>query len=452
MMATSKEKAKKEERKAKARSWADRQKQHGAGGGKAFKAPEGYERYELTAGTHKVDVMPFRAGPRCPNGDEGEVMADLEYTVHKIPTPASAFGEPHICKWETWKKPCLVCSHRNTGTSDADLQKQLRPQLRHVFLFNDKPGNAKNRPKIFDIHHFQRGEGFPEKLVDAINVNPEKYDQFSDLENGCTLILTVKMQPMGDGTSRAGITRIDFEPRSYAYPESILDKMPCLDECLVDEDDDALRELLGIAAAGDDEDQAPRKKKPAVEDDEEPAPKKKAVIEDDEDDVPAPKKKTVVEDDDDPPAKPKKTVVEDDEDDAPAPKKKPAAADDDDDVPAPKKKPAAADDDAPPAKKPTSIEDEPTAEQYGLKKGNFVTYKGNECEIVNISGDGTSLTLEDEDGKTYRAVGPDEVKKIKTKDADDAEPAPKKKQAVIEDDDDDPPAKPKKKPAVDDDD
>ena len=40
---------------------------------------------------------------------------------------------------------------------------------------------------------------------------------------------------------------------------------------------------------------------------------------------------------------------------------------------------------------------------------DFVMYKGKECEITKISGDGTTLTLEDEDGKTYKGVKADEI-------------------------------------------
>lgn len=55
---------------------------------------------------------------------------------------------------------------------------------------------------------------------------------------------------------------------------------------------------------------------------------------------------------------------------------------------------------------------EATADEFGLKKGMLVMYKEMECEIMKVSPDGTSLTLEDEEGETYKAVGPDEVSKL----------------------------------------
>ncbi len=71
----------------------------------------------------------------------------------------------------------------------------------------------------------------------------------------------------------------------------------------------------------------------------------------------------------------------------------------------------------------------PTADECGLEEGDQVEYEGILCEIVRISKDGTSLTLEDDDGETYKAIGADDVVK----------PAPKKKRKPepVEQDDED---------------
>lgn len=90
-------------------------------------------------------------------------------------------------------------------------------------------------------------------------------------------------------------------------------------------------------------------------------------------------------------------------------------------------------------------DDEMTAEELGIEKGCTVRYKGKDCEVVKISSDGTSLTLEDPKGKTIAGVGPGEVKLIEAEDAEDSdEDEPE--------DEDDTPKRPSKKPAVDDDD
>jgi len=97
---------------------------------------------------------------------------------------------------------------------------------------------------------------------------------------------------------------------------------------------------------------------------------------------------------------------------------------------APKKKSA--------PKKTKATEDILTADDAGLEEGDRVYYSGGVCEIVRISKDGSSLTLEDEDGETFKAVGCDEVKKQKDK--------PMKKTTPVEDEEEEDELAPKKKP------
>jgi hypothetical protein len=79
-----------------------------------------------------------------------------------------------------------------------------------------------------------------------------------------------------------------------------------------------------------------------------------------------------------------------------------------------------------------------TADDFGLEEGDTVQYEGSECEIVRISKDGTSLTLEDEDGDTIKAVGAGEVKKIESSDDSDDD-------IPFEDDDEEEDEPPRKK-------
>ncbi len=87
------------------------------------------------------------------------------------------------------------------------------------------------------------------------------------------------------------------------------------------------------------------------------------------------------------------------------------------------------DEETPPKKKKKG--EQVTAESLSLKKGDFVEYRGLECEIIRISADGTSLTLEDEDGGTFKAVDPAEVK------VKEEEEAPAGKKPPVDDDEDD---------------
>jgi hypothetical protein len=79
-----------------------------------------------------------------------------------------------------------------------------------------------------------------------------------------------------------------------------------------------------------------------------------------------------------------------------------------------------------------------TAKEAGLKKG----MKGEHedyglCEIVRISGDGTSLTLMDEAGDTHKGIacGEIEVEKKKTTKKKPTKKTTKKKPPVKEEDD-----------------
>lgn len=119
--------------------------------------------------------------------------------------------------------------------------------------------------------------------------------------------------------------------------------------------------------------------------------------------------------------------------------------DEDDDVPAPKKsvkktsKPPVDDDDEDP--------DIKTVDELGLEVGMTVRHRTEgECTIVRISGDGTSLVLENEDGEKVRAVNPNEVKPIQQKKEEKPSSGPRSKKATkpikeekpsAEDDDDD---------------
>jgi len=67
-----------------------------------------------------------------------------------------------------------------------------------------------------------------------------------------------------------------------------------------------------------------------------------------------------------------------------------------------------------------------TVDEFGLEEGDRVEYEGQECEIVRISKDGTSLTLEDEDGEMIKAVGVDEVEKVESEEEEEKEEPPKK--------------------------
>lgn len=57
-------------------------------------------------------------------------------------------------------------------------------------------------------------------------------------------------------------------------------------------------------------------------------------------------------------------------------------------------------------------EDDPTAESLGIVKGSIVVYRKKEWGVIKVSSDGTSLTLEDDEGEQERGVAPGDVKRL----------------------------------------
>lgn len=66
-------------------------------------------------------------------------------------------------------------------------------------------------------------------------------------------------------------------------------------------------------------------------------------------------------------------------------------------------------------------DDDPTAADLDIVRGSKVTYRKKEWEVRKVSGDGTSLTLEDDEGEQERGVAPGDVKLLKEEKDEDEE-------------------------------
>lgn len=441
-MPTQREREQKEERMADASQWATEQGKFESTSVDVSKF-ENVEFYKLEEGQHEVDFMPYIVGEGNPRADKGFVHFDRQWTAHSLPN-SEGKERRYVCANGSFKKPCRVCRWRSgpAAMSDAKVVANAKPKERHLFLLNvnpgQKPGTKKNPWKVLDANDWNRGKGFRELLVEAIEQNHAKYGKFYDLKKGFKVRFSIKEQPAVPGGIKAynAVTRIDFLERDYEYDAELLKAAPCLDDMLVRLSSAKVDELLGTSggdADADAEDDAPPRKRRPVEDDadgdEAPPPKKKKPVAEDEDDAPPPRKKPAAADDDEdaPPPKKKKPVAEDEGDDDPPPRKKPAAAAEDDD-------------DAPQFEEGDLV-------QYEYKGktvvGKYV--KVNRAGIASVKVPGRSDDA---------AVHISELSKAKKpKPADDEEedaPPPKKpgkKPPVDEDDDAPPPKKPSKKPA-----
>lgn len=396
-MSDRREKEKQEARYTSAKAWADQQ----SGGFEptAIKKPAGLENYKLDKeGAHLFDIIPYIVGKGNKAADPGFAHFERSYDVHKIPRPDGG-TDWYCCLWACWKEPCPVCSIRKSmGKEEGDA---LRPQLRRLFLVNDKPGKLKNPLKLLDEVHYNRGLGFGEQLLTAMQATRGGVD-LHRLSGGKTV------QVMVGNAKYRQCTRIDLMDRSYDYPEDWLDKSPCLDDFLIKPSVKMLNSLLeqfGATPPDDDDapsDDVPRRTTVAVTDPRDA--KSRAEPEDDDEDAAPPraaaKSKAPAQDDDDedaaPPAKAAPAKVK-----ATPP---PADDDEDEDAPAPAPKKAA----APAATK------EPTAKDMGLSVGMSGHYKGLEVTITKISADGTSITMKDDDDEEeYVNIAPSKFKPSK---------------------------------------
>ena len=227
--------------------WA-KQQQKGQWEPTSVRIPHGFEQYKLEAGTHIVDFMPYIAGDINPKADAGLKHFVREFEVHWV---AGLDGKerPYVCPYASIRgKPrCEVCMFRNaSGMTDPELSKKLRPSSRRLWLINDKPGDAKNKPKIFETGHYNKGMGFGEQMAVVIADNPG----FWKLTGGMRVKMVATEQTYPGG-KYIGLVRVDFLPRNYEYPEKILDKFPSLDDCIIQTPAKEMRKLL---TQKDDED------------------------------------------------------------------------------------------------------------------------------------------------------------------------------------------------------
>lgn len=412
MANTRREKEKKKVRYTSAKETAD--KQQSGFQLSSIKIPKENQQFQFKEEkVYHLDIIPFVTKEGNPMADEGMVHYERTYWVHRGIGPES---KSYTCLAKTFNSRCPICEHipkMEREGADQDTIANLKAKKRQIFAVI----NLKEKDKGIQILENSYFNGLGEVIDAKIDASEEdsKYRNFFHLEGG--LRLAVKStQDSYAGRSFFKPTNVEMEPRAKDYPDSILDEVPCLDDLPVQLTYDELKEIFLQGSEESPKESAekngkPKKGKPPVDDDED----SDDTTDDSEDDEDEPEEK---------PKKGRKPVQEDED-----------SEDSEDEEPAPKKK---------------GGKKEVTAKEAGLKVGDLVIYQKEECEVMKVSSDGTSLTLESEDVDIYKAVGPDECKKVKTKgdsdpdddeededDLDDDMPKSKKKTAPVDDDEED---------------
>lgn len=407
MVASRREAAKKAKRYADAKATAEKQKR--GFDLSTLKLPEGVKRFAFKdAKKYRLLVYAYEVKHDNPNCDDGLWTWERTYYAH---TGLGADGKrSYVCPAKENGEPCAVHDEaqrlRKKG-GDAELIKSLeyakKRQLIPVVDLDDKESGV----QVYE-GPYNNGLG---KLIDA-KISGSDDDSpnhgFFHEDHPMKLIVMVEKESFKTGDGEGGSfnkpVNVEMEPIKPEVYAQWLDQVPCLDDCLDVLEYDQMKKILDQTGSGETEEDE--------EEEEETEETEEEEIED-EDETPAPKGK----------------------------KKPPEEEEDEDDEPPPKK----------PSGK--NGKKEKTAMDLGMKKGQFVMHDDKECEIVNISKDGTSLTLEDEDGDEIKGVDPNECELVKTKtsskDEDEDEDEDLEDEDQIEDDpdeDDEPPAKPSRKP------
>jgi hypothetical protein len=307
--------------------------------------PEGVKIFKLDRtgnAAYKLDFIPYIVGKGNPAADPGMEYFERTFYVHRKLGP-DGMGSA-ICNLSTFRKRCRFCEHRDQLRKDGMSYKdtaELNPKTRIIFRVYDR-GNKNDGIQIWETGDYKTFGAMLKAKIGAV----EDYANFSDLEEGYTLQLSVIEDKFGENAQKyKAVTSIEMIKRNNPLPAEWLDEGPNLDDCIKPISDKAAMRLLNPGADEEEDEDAPKSSKPAkakakpTDDDEDEDPpakpskaKKPAPVDDDDaDPVPVKTAKTKAapppddEDDDDIPVKPAKgktpppSADDDDDDEMPPP-------------------------------------------------------------------------------------------------------------------------------------
>lgn len=345
-----------------------------------FTVPEGTQLFKFAkAKTYRLIVVPYKVGKGNPIADEG--MLYFERTVYVHGGMGSRGQDKKICNNAVFHKRCAVCDEMNkirrAGKLTKELWKELSEKERQLFLVIDMDEEDKG-PQLFETAHYK---SFGEMLKDELEGLPpgDPRRKFYRLDSKGMIVEVKCKEDTFQGRKFYKPIKINIVPREKELDVSILDEVPCLDDLIEEMDYKKMLELFNQEPEpeGDDDDENEDVSSKEEEESEEPEESSKPRQRN------KPSRKT--------------EEVEEDEDDS--------EEGEDDEV---------------------EEEEEPTAKSLGIKVGTFVKHKKyKKCKVVHVSGDGTSLRIEDADGEIRRAIAPNECTVLE--DEEEEEPAPKKK-------------------------
>lgn len=417
---TERERDQADERRTNSKAWAE--KSDSRFESTAVKIPPPFTQLKTVTPSMLLDIIEYRVGEGNPEADPGFLHFERTYYTHRVPSPEG--GNLYCCQWECFKLPCPICDWMkdNGRNADPQLLKDMRSQKRH--LWNAIDLNTRDlKVQVFDTNHFNRGMGFGEQIKAALRAVPH-YNDFARYDGGMSLILTTAEQTMGGGRKYTAVTRIDFVPRRQQYSKAILNECCCLDDCLLKIPYDELQaKFMQRGMSSNTTTSLPPQQQSPPGDQRSryaaPPPTQNGDMRQRDADMEREARRAAP--DYTPPASryaepPQQPTQQ------PQPPQTPPVHSQAPPPQAPQQ---------PPPQDPPGRQ--PTAPEYGVTLWDTVKMRSGkppvDLEVVRISRDGTSLTLEDKDGMEYRAISPADVEVIKKAGNAGQVPAPAAAQA-----------------------
>lgn len=456
----SRREARRERTVVSARDWID---QHGSGGWTSLNIPEGAKLFKADREEDRYfDFVPFITGEGNPQCPPDRLYFQRTYWCHRNIGPNN---ETYICLAKTFGERCPVCEHRveldrNTDRGDKQAQAEivaLLAQERQLYNIVDVTTRESEEigVQIWDISWHLFGK-FLKAKIDRSR-REDEYDLFADPDNGFTLKLGFLKRKIGErGQPFYEASDIEFHRRKDPLLDKYLDQAYCLDKVPKHVSYDKLRsvflQLPSDENGGNNERDAGRDDRRDDRGGDRRGGGGREGRRDERDERPAPR-------DDDRGRSGGRERDRDDRGERDDRGRNDRGRDDNrrgerDDGGRPGERAAPersrSDDREEPRGRPERDSDEPrgrdeerpvrrgrtgdngkdekevapakggrakTAKEAGISAGTFVTWKGQEYEVTRVSEDGTSLTIEHENGDQERGIAPGDVEKVQTSDA-----------------------------------
>lgn len=319
-----------------------------------YRVPKGMNFYKLSAGTHLFDIVPYRVvlGRGMKGGNTIAEKGDIwwQRTVFCY-RQLGPDKKPYLCLAENFSEPDPVKEYVHRISNDPSIDEDYVKEFRAQKKGLYFVWDHKNKEKGIQLLEFSHAN-FGEKVNERINAaSEEKGWDFFFHPDATGLTLEVSMKEVTKKFKFLEAVAIDFIPRKEGLPKAIVEHGYDLDSMLINPGYDNLKQILESGTYIPKTDGNSSKKQDIKEED-----------------VPF------------------------------------SRGDSKEEVTGTKYK----DEEKPAVKAPT------TAQDAGLDQDDYVSYRGEKYQILNVSGDGTSLKiLNVETDKVERAIGVDEVTKWK---------------------------------------